>query len=127
MTDLSLAGTWAELVTGLETAGFSVASGIPEAIEPPAVILSTGDPYLEESDTFGPTLIANLELFVLFEITTAETFIAGANRAIQDVLLALDDRWSFKGASAPFRARNVSGLPASRIRISTTITITEGD
>lgn len=126
MTSLSLAGTWAELVADLETAGFWVATGIPEAIEPPAVILSTGDPYLEKADTFTE-LIANLELFVLFTITTDDTFIAEANRAVQDVLLALDDRWSFMGASAPFRARNVNGYPASRIRISTTITITEGD
>ena len=134
MTALPLKATRSELVNDLEAADFRVSEHLDGKIQAPAVVLACGNPYLTPPDpdpTFGEVagdvLVVHLELFVVFRVAERDAMTKAVNRIVQDVLLAIDDRWVFRDASAPFRASNLNGNPpVCRIRIDTTVLITEG-
>ena len=124
----SLTATRAELVEDLVVAGFSVTEHVDGAIHPPAVVLSCGNPYLVPGELLArDELVANIELFIVFRAAQKDAMTVAVNRVVQDVLLAIDDRWAFRDASAPFRATNLNGLPVCRVRISANVRITEGN
>jgi len=131
MTTPSLEEARAELEADLQLAGFRVTERVDANISPPVVVISPGNPYLTPPDpdpTFGDTatdvLVVALELFVVFKLADGSAMTSVAGRAVQDVILGIDDRWSFRDASAPFRATNLGGLPVCRVRISTNVRIT---
>lgn len=115
---LSLAGTWAELVTALSAAGLVVEQDVPDMAQPGTVIVSADDPYLQQGQTFS-SLQVNLRLSVVFAVAQADAFSAEANKSLLDALDAIPARWAIRGASAPFRATNLGGLITSVVRIST--------
>ena len=120
----------AELAADLRAAGFSVTEHLDQRIEAPAVVIACGNPYLTPTaDTFRPDeLIVGLDLFLLFKLAQRDAMTTAVNRVVQDLLLAIDDRWTFSEASAPFRATNLQGNPpVCRVRISANVRITEGN
>ena len=116
----TLAATWAELTGSLTAAGFAVVEGIPKAVNPPAIVIGAGDPYLTQGQTWSAFKV-ELELFVIFAVADWSTLITTANGAILQAVDAIPDRWALRDVSPPFKATNLSGLPASRARISTDI------
>ena len=125
----------AELVVDLEAADFRVTEHLDGRIEAPAVVLACGNPYLTPpvpdptfSEVAGDVLVVHLELFLVLRVAQRDAMTEAVNRTVQDVLLAIDDRWTFRDASAPFRATNLSGNPTvCRLRIDSSVRITEGN
>lgn len=121
----TLVAVRAELVADLTAAGLSVTEHLDDQLEPPAVVIACGNPYLVDGDVLRrDELVVALDLFVVFEAAQGQAMTSAVDRAVQDVLLAIDDRWAFREASAPFRATNLSGLPVCRLRLSTNARLT---
>lgn len=123
MSDLSLAATRAELVADLRVAGYAVTEHPEQTVNAPAVLVAapTLDDLISEGDTFDRSVVVmRLELFLLPEISQGDAFIEALTTGVQGLLLAIDDRWKFGGASGPFRASNLGGQIAIRVRVSTT-------
>lgn len=125
----SLEDTRAALVADLEAAGFKVTESLDGKINAPAVLVACSDPYLTEGDVLArDELVAHLDLFIVFKIAHGQAMTVAVNRATQDLLLAIDDSWSFRDTSAPFRASNINGNPpVCRVRVSNNVRITEGN
>lgn len=119
MTDLPIAETRAELVDALTGAGFTVTDSVPATPHPPLVIIGAGDPYLTVGDVFNGKLSLRLELFVAFKPAENSAFTAAADAMLINTLDAIPDRWFFRECSAPFKATNLGGLTACRIRVDT--------
>lgn len=118
----------AELVADLEAAGLHPTEHLDKGLEPPAVVIACGNPYLTDAEVLRrDELQMRLELFVVFEAAEGEAMTSAVDRAVQDVLLAIDDRWTFLEASAPFRATNLHGLPVCRLRLSTNTRMTTAE
>lgn len=126
---LTLPAAKAELIEALEVNGYAVAGYVPPAIEPPLVIMSTGDPYLVKGDTLGTEAIANLELFLVFEAAEGQEFTDAADAALAKLLVVVmstGEGWEFEGCSAPFNATNAGGRPTCRVRVSAPVSLKEG-
>lgn len=120
---LTLVETRAELVADLRLAGFAVSEHPDQAINAPAVLVvpsSTSD-FISEADTFDPAEVTlRLDLYLLPAVAEGAAFIDAVTTGIQRLILAIDDRWKFDGASSPFRASNLAGQIACRIQLATT-------
>lgn len=126
MSTVTLEEARAELVADLRLAGFAVTERVDTNLNPPAVVVFPANPYLLPSgESFNAAdLVVGLELFVVFPIADGGSMVATSGRMVQDLLLGIDDRWTFRDASAPFRATNLGGLPVCRVRISSNVRIT---
>lgn len=126
MTTPTLEDARAELVADLTAAGFHTTEQLDASLNPPAVVLAPGNPYLtpDPQSLKRDELVVALELFAVFPLAEGAGMVEVSGRMVQDVLLAIDDRWTFLDASAPFRATNLGGLPVCRVRVSTNVRIT---
>ncbi|WP_375425989.1 hypothetical protein [uncultured Friedmanniella sp.] len=122
----SLTVVRAELVDDLEGGGFLVTEHLDQGVKAPAVVIGCGNPYLTPAELLRPDeLVVSLELFLLFRAAQRDAMTTAVNRGVQDLLLAIDDRWTFLDASAPFRATNLPGNPpVCRVRITANVRIT---
>lgn len=104
MNAASLAGARTTLAAALDPLGYTTHSHVPERIEPPCLIVQSGDPYLEvEGTTFDPTdWVVNVELFVLSAYQANEQATADLDTMLTAVLPAvLEAGWSITGTGAP--------------------------
>lgn len=125
MTSLGFAATREELALDLAEAGFSTAENLVATMDPPLVVIACDEPYLAEDQTFSRAeMIMNLALYVVYDLDPGEAPSTAADRAIQAVVLGIDDRWDLTDVSAPFKASNLGGRPCCRVRISTTVRLT---
>lgn len=122
----SLEETRTELVADLEAASFLVVEHLDGKVQPPAVVIACGNPYLLDGELLKrDELQLNLDLFLVLRAAQRDAMTVTVNRAVQDLLLAIDDQWVFREASAPFRATNLNGNPpVCRVRLSTNVLIT---
>lgn len=125
MTSLSFVETRAELAADLAAAGFSTTETLVATMDPPLVVLGCDDPYLVNEPTYSAEMIMNLALFVVYDPEPEVPLSTSADRAVQNVILGLDDRWTITDVSAPFKASNLGGRPCARVRVSTTVLLTE--
>lgn len=117
------------VVEDLQNVGLTVKDHVPAKVVPPLVIIGTGDPYLEESETFrgynqnGSDFVVRLELFVITGTATNSAATKTLDEMIQKVIFNLGE-WKIDGVSAPYMATaNDAVYLTSRISISNTITI----
>lgn len=109
------------LATALEATGYPVKDHVPEQISPPVILVSTGDPFVEDSDTFSKSeKKVYLELFLVAESGENVKKIETLETMIEDVIVAvINAGWKFTGASAPFESTiNQSIYLASRVTAS---------
>lgn len=118
---MNLTETRQDLANALVALGYPVKDHVPEQISPPVILISTGDPYVENTDTFSRTQKQlHLELFLVAESGENVKKIEKLEDMIQDVIITLtNEDWKFTGASAPFETTiNQSIYLASRITAS---------
>jgi hypothetical protein len=100
----SLAAARNDLAAALDPLGYTTHSHVPEQIEPPTVIVQSGDPYLElDGTTFDVTdWLVNVELFVLSAYQANEQATADLDAMLTDVLPAvLAAGWGISSIGAP--------------------------
>lgn len=124
---MSLTDVRLQVVEDLESAGLVVEDHVPERVTPPLVLISTGEPYLEEADSFNNTeFVCHLELFLVAETATNSAATKALDQMIETVILNLGD-WTIDSVGAPSMYNaNDSVYLGSRVSISNTITL-EGE
>lgn len=124
---MSLQEARQQVAADLQEVGLNVRSFIPAKVTPPIVIMGTGDPYVEQGNTYDPTqFVCHLELFVIAGTSDNEAALGKLEAMIETVIFNLGD-WHIDGVSSPFMATANDGqYLTSRISISNTITIEGG-
>jgi hypothetical protein len=118
---MGLTQTRQDLAAALEVAGYPVKDHVPEQISPPMILISTGDPYVENSDTFKVSeKQVHMELLLIAGSGANVKKIEALETMIEDVIVVLHNQgWKFSGASAPFEATvNQSVYLVSRVTTS---------
>lgn len=82
-----------DLVVSLQEAGIKAYSTLPERMTAPCAAISTGDPYLEEGDTFSRSdaMLVRFELFLVSGTGTNEKAVSDLEQMITDAILYLGD------------------------------------
>lgn len=112
------------LADDLREAGLVTKDHVPAKVVPPVVIISTGDPYIEETDTFDQTEFkVNMELYLVTGTATNSAATVAINEMIEKVIFNLGD-WDIAYVSPPFMGEaNGNMYLSARIRITNTFTI----
>ena len=120
-----VAASVAEDLTG---AGLKTTDHVPAKVVPPVVIISTGDPYVEQENdsTFsGDTFVVHLELYLVVGTATNSAATNALNEMIEKVIFNLGD-WHIDSVTPPFMApHNDSVYLSAKVSITNTITIGE--
>lgn len=116
-----------DLADGLSGLGFTVYDHVPGSIVTPCALISTGDPYVEEGDTFNDTeMKVNLEIFVITGTSTNATATKALDALITKVIFHTAE-WHLDGASAPFVSTvNGSDYLTCRLALSKITNLMEG-
>lgn len=106
------------------TTGLVVVDHVPAAIVPPLVVLSTGDPYITEGDSFDRAeLVAHLELYAIAGTAIGDEALAQLEAMTEALVLATD--YALAGVSAPYMApANGTAYLTARLRLATTFRLT---
>jgi len=112
------------LASELQEAGLVTKDHVPAKVVPPVVIISTGDQYVEETETYDRSeLKVNMELYLVTGTATNSAATVALNEMIEKVIFNLGD-WNIDYVGPPFMGEaNGNMYLSARIRITNTFTI----
>lgn len=114
----------AELVATLTGLDAKVTDHVPERINPPAVMVVHGSPFLESGDTFGSHVV-RFEVWVISKLAANARMTDDLDALIEATIGALiADDWTIERVEQPFTysVNNASYL-ASTIAVTTNTTL----
>ena len=116
------------VVEDLQAVGFTVKDHVPAKVVPPLVIVSTGDPMLEESGTYSQTkFIYHLTLYVIIGTKPNAESVSGLDDMVEKVIFNLGD-WTIEHVSPPeMRTANEYQFLTVSVSIKNTINIEGGE
>ncbi len=111
-----------DLTDQITEAGLPTFSYLPERIQPPTVLLSAGDPYLERAATFCDYIV-NIQATLVASKGTNTIETDDLDGMIEKIILGVD-AWSISAVGAPFslEANNAQYL-AVRVNLNTDTSI----
>lgn len=98
----TLSATKQALATALTATGYRTFSHVPDKVEPPAIIVQSGDEYVGEGSTFDKTeFVCKVDLYLLVAPRANERTTQDLDTMIGRVLGHLPVEWTVEGADRP--------------------------
>lgn len=119
-----IADARAELVAALDGLDAKVTDHVPERLNPPALMVVHGSPFLESGDTFGSAVV-RFEVWVVSKLAANARMTDELDVLIESTIEALAaDSWAVERVEQPFTyAANGGSFLASTIAVTTSITL----